>query len=108
MTDMMMQQSDSPRAWHRRPRTWAVAAIVAVVAILAFRSYRAKGAAAGMPAAGGAPGGMPPMPVDVDSARKGQVTDAVRATGRIEAVQSIELRPDEQGRVTAILIHEGE
>lgn len=59
-------------------------------------------------AAGGPPGGMPPMPVDVDTARTGRVTDAVRATGRIEAVNSIELRPDVQGRVTEILFREGQ
>lgn len=57
---------------------------------------------------GGPPGGMPPMPVDVDTARRGRVVDAVRATGRIEAVQSIELRPDEQGRVTELLFREGQ
>lgn len=51
---------------------------------------------------------MPPMPVDVDTARMQSVTDAVRATGRIEAVHSVELRPDEQGRVTAILFREGQ
>jgi membrane fusion protein (multidrug efflux system) len=59
-------------------------------------------------AAGGPPGGMPPMPVDVDSARRGTVVDAVRATGRIEAVQAIELRPDEQGRITELLFREGQ
>ena len=59
-------------------------------------------------AAGGPPGGMPPMPVDVDTARVGRVVDNVRATGRIEAVQSIELRPDEQGRITELLFHEGQ
>ena len=49
------------------------------------------------------------MPVDVDTARRQQsVVDAVRATGRIEAVQAIELRPDEQGRVTALLFREGQ
>ena len=32
---------------------------------------------------------MPPMPVDVDSARRQAVTDAVRATGRIEAMQEL-------------------
>ena len=55
--------------------------------------------------AGGAAGAqqMPPMPVDVDTARVQTVVDAVRATGRIEAVHAVELRPDEQGRVTSIL-----
>jgi membrane fusion protein (multidrug efflux system) len=48
------------------------------------------------------------MPVDVDTARVRPIVDAVRATGRIEAVQAVELRPDEQGRVTAIMFHEGQ
>jgi membrane fusion protein (multidrug efflux system) len=51
---------------------------------------------------------MPPMPVDVDTARVRPIVDAVRATGRIEAVQAVELRPDEQGRVTALLFREGQ
>lgn len=60
--------------------------------------------------AGGAAGAqqMPPMPVDVDTARVQTVVDAVRATGRIEAVHAVELRPDEQGRVTSILFQEGQ
>ncbi len=57
---------------------------------------------------GGGPGAMPPMPVDVDTARRQTVVDAVRATGRIEAVQAIELRPDEQGRITGLLFQEGQ
>ena len=61
----------------------------------------------GAPAAGGPPA-MPPMPVDVDTARRQAVIDAVRATGRIEANQAIELRPDEQGRITDILFREGQ
>ncbi|MGH7696541.1 MAG: efflux RND transporter periplasmic adaptor subunit [Gemmatimonadaceae bacterium] len=65
----------------------------------------AQGAAAGK---GGGPGAMPPMPVDVDTARRQTVVDAVRATGRIEAVQAIELRPDEQGRITGLLFQEGQ
>jgi membrane fusion protein (multidrug efflux system) len=48
------------------------------------------------------------MPVDVDTARRESVVDAVRATGRIEAVQAIELRSDEQGRVTELLFQEGQ
>lgn len=51
---------------------------------------------------------MPPMPVDVDTARVRPIVDAVRATGRIEAVQAVELRPDEQGRITALLFREGQ
>jgi membrane fusion protein (multidrug efflux system) len=58
--------------------------------------------------AGAAQQQMPPMPVDVDTARQQTVTDAVRATGRIEAVQFVELRPDEQGRITKLLFQEGQ
>jgi hypothetical protein len=56
----------------------------------------------------GGPPAMPPMPVDVDTARVQTVVDAVRATGRIEAVNAVELRPDDQGRITAILFREGQ
>lgn len=68
----------------------------------AARAAKAAGAAAGGPAA------MPPLPVDVATARRENVVDAVRATGRIEAVQAIELRPDEQGRVIELLFREGQ
>ena len=51
---------------------------------------------------------MPPMPVDVDTARIRPIVDAVRATGRIEAVQAVELRSDEQGRITGLLFREGQ
>src|SRR5260221_1868345 len=110
------------RKWWATPRTIAIAVIlVLVIALLAFRSKRggggggganAKGVAAGGKA-GGPPGGggapaMPPMPVDIDTARVKPIVDAVRATGYIEGVQAVELRPDEQGRVTALLFHEGQ
>ena len=77
-----------------------------VIALLLL-SGCGKGEAA-QAGAGGPPGGMPPMPVDVDTARRGRVVDAVRATGKIEAIQSIELRPDESGRVTALMFREGQ
>jgi len=51
---------------------------------------------------------LPPPMVDVDSVRTRNVVDAVRATGRIEAVQFIELRPDAQGRITRIMFREGQ
>ena len=112
----MMQQL---KRWFSSPRGLAISALVVVViALLAFRTM-GRGAGAGAnpkgPAAGkGGPGGaggaasMPPMPVDVDTARVRPIVDAVRATGRIDAVQAIQLRPDEQGRVTALLFHEGQ
>ena len=63
------------------------------------------------PAGGGhGPGGggeMPPTGVEVAVARKDTVVDAIDATGQIEALQSIELRPDIEGRVVAIPAIEG-
>ena len=48
------------------------------------------------PAAGSPAGGRPvgPVPVEVRSAFADTVVDAITATGQIEAVQSVELRPD--------------
>jgi membrane fusion protein, multidrug efflux system len=59
---------------------------------------------AGGPAGGGGP---PPMPVEVVAARTDTVTDAITASGQIEALQSIELRPEVEGRITGILVREG-
>jgi membrane fusion protein (multidrug efflux system) len=58
----------------------------------------------GGPAGGGGP---PPMPVEVVAARTDTVIDAITASGQIEALQSIELRPDVEGRITGILVREG-
>lgn len=103
----------SSRRGAGRPLIVGVVLVVGLVVV--FLLMRGRGGAAaqeGMAAEGGAPGGgppaMPPMPVDVDTARRQSVVDAVRATGRIEAVQAIELRPDEQGRVTDLLFSEGQ
>lgn len=62
-----------------------------------------KGAGAG-PGGGGGP---PAMPVEVAVAQRDTVVDAINATGQIEAMQAIELRPDVEGRITAILVDEG-
>ena len=83
------------------------AILVAVIALGAAAakglfSDEKQGEAAGMASS------MPPMPVDVDTARVNDVVDAVRATGRVEAIQAVELRPDEQGRITALLFREGQ
>jgi membrane fusion protein (multidrug efflux system) len=84
------------------------AAGIAVVLIIAALTFGRSGTAnAGGPGGGGPPS-MPPMPVDVDTARYQSVVDAVRATGRIEALQAVELRPDEQGRVTGLHFFEGQ
>jgi membrane fusion protein (multidrug efflux system) len=47
------------------------------------------------------------MPVEVAVARQDTVVDAINATGQIEAVQAIELRPDVEGRITNIFVEEG-
>lgn len=57
---------------------------------------------------GGGPGGAPRgLPVDVVVARADTVVDAIVATGQIEAVQAIELRPEVSGRLNQILVREG-
>src|SRR5438874_6502455 len=58
---------------------------------------------------GGGPGGGGfAMPVEVAAALRDTVVDAIAATGQIEAVQSIELRPEVQGRITDIVVREGQ
>lgn len=47
------------------------------------------------------------MPVEVAVARIDTVVDAIFSTGQIEAIQSIELRPEIAGRLTEILFDEG-
>ena len=56
---------------------------------------------------GGQGGGPPAMPVEVVVARADTVVDAILATGQIEAMQSVQLRPDIEGRIDAILVREG-
>ncbi len=77
----------------------AVIPLAVVIAAGCGGKAKADGAAGG--------GGPPPMPVEVAVAQRDTVTDAIAATGQIEAVQQIELRPDVEGRITEILIREG-
>src|SRR5437867_3289241 len=80
-----------------------------VVAALAIAAGACKkGKAGGPDPAGG--GGGPPMglPVEVVVARTDTVRDEIGATGQIEAVQSIDLRPEVDGRIVAIVIREGQ
>ncbi|MEO8198878.1 MAG: efflux RND transporter periplasmic adaptor subunit [Gemmatimonadota bacterium] len=58
-------------------------------------------------AAGGPPGGFS-MPVEVAVARKDTVVDAIAATGQVEAMQAIELKPEVEGRITELLVREGQ
>jgi len=64
-----------------------------------------KGKAGGAGFAGGGPMG---MPVEVAVARTDTVRDEIAATGQIEAVQSIDLRPEVDGRIVEIPVREGQ
>jgi membrane fusion protein (multidrug efflux system) len=68
---------------------------------------QAESAGKGPGGPGGPGGGPPAMPVEAATARTDTVIDAILATGQIEALQSIDLRPDVEGRVVQILVREG-
>lgn len=76
------------------------------LAVLILFAAACNKAQSGAP--GGGAGGMPPMPVEVVAAIRDTVVDAIQATGQIEAVQSIQLRPEVVGRITDILVREGQ
>jgi membrane fusion protein (multidrug efflux system) len=70
------------------------------------------GKSAGEPAAGaagraGGRGPAGPLPVEVVLVRSDTVVDAITATGQIEPIQSIELRPEVDGRLVQIMVREG-
>ena len=70
-------------------------------AVVACNDAESKGA-------GGPAGGAPPgIPVEVAVAHTDTVVDAIAATGQIEPTQSIELRPELDGRITRIYVREG-
>jgi membrane fusion protein, multidrug efflux system len=52
-------------------------------------------------------GGTPAMLVEAAAARSDTVIDAIQATGQIEAIQSIDLKPEVEGRLVRILVREG-
>jgi membrane fusion protein, multidrug efflux system len=79
----------------------------AAMLMLAALAACKKAEPAGNAGAGGPGGGPPAMPVEAASARADTVVDAVLATGQVEALQSIELRPDVEGRLVQILVREG-
>src|SRR2546429_103200 len=80
----------------------ALAVLLLLAAPSAFK--KANSAAGGGP---GGPGGFA-MPVEFAAAIRDTVVDAIAATGQIEAIQSIELRPEVSGRITDILVREGQ
>ncbi len=103
-------RSDEERSTLSRARGAASLGSIAWMTILA-----AAFAACGDAEAGGAPGGgfggaggeMPPMPVDVATAIQDTAIEEIVATGEIEAVQAIELRPEVEGRIVEIYVREG-
>ena len=83
-------------------------AIHATILTLAAVAACKRAESAGGPGGPGGPGGGPPaMPVEAAAARADTVIDAILATGQIEALQSIELKPDVEGRLVQILVREG-
>jgi membrane fusion protein (multidrug efflux system) len=82
--------------------------VAALVWVTACNNAESAGSPKG---GGGGPGGAgvgpPAMPVEASVARTDTVVDAILATGQIEALQSIELRPDIEGRIAEILVREG-
>lgn len=74
--------------------------VAAALSACGKASPESKGAAA-------AGGGAPPMPVEVSMARTDTVVDAILASGQIEAIQAVELRPEIEGRLAQILVREG-
>ena len=76
-----------------------------ILMLAAMACNRAESTGKGGP--GGAGGRPPAMPVETAAARSDTVVDAILATGQIEALQSIELRPDVEGRLIQILVREG-
>ena len=67
----------------------------------------ACGKAAEQPATGGPGSGPMAVPVEVSAAFADTVVDAIVATGQVEALQQIQLRPDVEGRVVELLFREG-
>ena len=85
-------------------RTWCVAAVIVIAAGVAGACK--KGRAGGPGGFGG--GGPMGLPVEVAVARVDTVRDEIAATGQIEAVQSIDLRPEVDGRIVEFLVREGQ
>ena len=76
-----------------------------LIGIAACNSAESAGSPKGEDGGGG--GGPPAMVVEAAVARSDTVVDEILATGQIEAIQSIELRPDIEGRLSQILVREG-
>ena len=77
-------------------------------AAVALAVVACKGKRGGPQGAGAAGGGPPGFPVEVAVAKTDTVRDEIAATGQIEALQSIVLQPEVEGRIVAILFREGQ
>jgi membrane fusion protein (multidrug efflux system) len=78
--------------------------------IMALAACNGSEATPGAGRPGGGPGGRTaagPVPVEVVVAWQDTVVDAITATGQIEPIQSIELRPEVGGRLVEIMAREG-
>jgi len=82
-------------------------ALAVLLLLAAPAACKKANSAAGGGGGPGGPGGFA-MPVEVATAIRDTVVDAIAATGEIEAIQSIELRPEVSGRITDILVREGQ
>ena len=80
-------------------------ACCAIAALAASCGGSTAAPPAGTGRGGRAPAG--PVPVEVVVARTDTVVDAITATGQIEPIQSIQLRPEVDGRLVEILVREG-
>src|SRR5947208_6525272 len=79
------------------------------MALRAVAAVAARAGACKEPRNSGAGGGgFAGVPVEVAVASVDTVRDEVAATGQIEAVQSIDLRPEVDGRITDFLVREGQ
>jgi membrane fusion protein (multidrug efflux system) len=83
-----------------------IATVIGLAALLTACAKGKGGSQSGNGAGGAA--SPPAMPVEVAVARTDTVRDEIAATGEIEAVQAIELRPEVEGRIVAILFREGQ
>jgi membrane fusion protein (multidrug efflux system) len=86
-----------------------VRAIALRIALLPLLAAACGGSTASPPAAGAGRGrgAAGPLPVEVIEARTDTVVDAITASGQIEPLQSIQLRPEVDGRLVDILVREG-
>ena len=88
-----------------RHLVWGVLTAMTLAAACAKgKGDPAKGGGGG----GGGMGGPPGMPVEVAAVRVDTVRDQIAATGQIEALQSISLRSEVEGRIVALLVREGQ